>query len=134
MHQVRLLADSSVPLGTSPPKSASCTPSPLQPKSITCNLPAELFTPDQTIPLPPPSFSPLEGQQPGASTSAAPSHASTSTSSYSMPILCTANPSSLVPVSGSSSSLQAGPSASSSNGLLPFLGLYYYLFSLCVVF
>lgn len=121
MHQVRLLADNSVPLGTSPPKSTLCTPSPLQPKSITCNLPAELFSPDQTIPLPPPSFSPLEGQQPGASTSAVPSHASTSTSSYSMPILCTTNPSSLVPVSGSSSSLQAGSSAGSSNGLLPFL-------------
>ena len=125
MHQIRLLADPAVPLGASPPKSNVCTPSPLPHASRPCSALPDLYASEQTIPLPPAPFNPLDSQQPGPSASSSGS-TSASTSSYSMPILCTANPSSLVTVSGSSASLQAGPSASSSNGLLPFLGMFPY--------
>ncbi|XP_026293450.2 E3 ubiquitin-protein ligase TRIP12 [Frankliniella occidentalis] len=119
MHQIRLLADPTVPLGSSPPKSAICTPASIPHTSRTCNPSADVFNSEQTIPLPPAPFNSLDSQQPGTSASAPGSSASTS--SYSMPILCASNTSTLVSVSGSSTSLQAGPSASSSNGLLPFL-------------
>lgn len=125
MHQIRLLADPSVPLGSSPPKSSVSTPIPLPQSNRNCNPIPDFFSPDSGIPLPPNPFSSLESQHPGSSGAAsASSSASTSTSSYSMPILCTTNTSGLVGVSGSSSSLQPGSSSNSSNGLLPFLGMF----------